>query len=449
MRDKSVQLAKVVTEQSIILLKNENNILPLAKNKKVAVLGPHAGAIRPSISGYTAIAYYEMLAGMRSKQKNQPTFHGIMDEKSKTKEKENTYNTAFTSAGDLWPEEFDVEDILKTKYHGTTLLEELQKRKFIHYAKGCGIVDETTTGFSEALDIAKKSDVVVLALGGNCGWTNCTGGEGKDRTSLELPGVQQLLLDEIGAMDKDIILVLYGPGQYAPKMNHNVKAILQAWLPGAYGGEAVAKILCGEINPSGKLPMTMPRNVGQVPIFYNHKRGNGYISVKNKDSIDNIEIFSGGYVDSENTPLYSFGFGLSYTKFLIENVQLQRETFSTKDVIRIQCEIKNVGPKNGAEVIQLYYRDCEAHVTRPVRQLAGFRRVDLVVGESKKVLFELNTAQLGFYNEDMDFVVEPGTMELLLGSSSEDFVYRGKIKLIGDTINVMGHRVYTCKTSFE
>ncbi len=442
----SIDISKEITEQSIILLKNEESILPLKSNKKIAVIGPHANLIRPGVSGYTATAYYELIAGISSDSKEEPTFHGIMDEKKKAKsekkDSENIYN--FGSMADFLGNDFDPEQLLKNKYGGTTLVEELKTRNKVSYAKGCEIIGCDTRDFENAIETAKSSDIVIMTLGGNCGWTKCTGGEGKDRTSLDLPGVQQQLLDEIVKTGKDIVLVLSGPGQYAPKLADNVKAIIQAWLPGAYGGSAIAKILCGEINPSGKLPMTMPRNVGQVPIFYNHKIGSGYTVVQEKSGINSIELFGGGYVDSKNTPLFPFGHGLSYTNFEITSPSLAKNEFATGEVITLTCTVKNIGDRSGAEVVQLYYRDCEAHVTRPVKQLAGFKRISLELQESVQLSFLLNTTQLGFYNEDMEFVVEPGNIELMLGTSSENIVYKEKVKLTGEKFSLMGKRSYTC-----
>jgi beta-glucosidase len=440
----SIKVSKKLTEESIILLKNENAILPLDTTKKIAVVGPHGGLMRPAISGYTAIAYHELIEGMNAGKKEEPTFHGIMDEKKKAESKgeENAYDISSLSASS--DAKFDPEVVLKYKYGSSSLVEELASRVQVSYAKGCDIVGNDTIGFANAVEIAKTSDIVIMTLGGNCGWTNCTGGEGKDRTSLDLPGVQQQLLDEIVKTGKDIILVLNGPGQYSPRLAESVKAVINVWLPGAYGGSAIAKVLCGEVNPSGKLPMTMPRNVGQVPIFYNHKTGSGYTVVQEKSGINSIEIFGGGYVDSQSTPLFPFGHGLSYTTFEISNASVEKNEFATDEIITITCTVKNIGDRAGAEVVQLYYRDCEAHVTRPVRQLAGFKKISIKPQESIQLKFMLNTAQLGFYNEDMEFVVEPGNMELMLGTSSQNIVYKETIKLIGEKINLMGKRSYTC-----
>lgn len=445
--EESVEVSKKLTEESIILLKNEESILPLGTKKKVAVIGPHGGLMRPSISGYTAMAYYELIMEMKSDSKEEPTFHGIMDEKQKAKnEKKKTENAFdFSSMAELLGNKFDPEITLKNNYKSTSLVEELKGKVNISYEKGCDIVGNNTKDFDNAVEVAKNSDVVIMTLGGNCGWTNCTGGEGKDRTSLNLPGVQQQLLDAVENTGKDIIVILYGPGPYAPKFTKNVKAVINAWLPGPYGGNAIAKILYGEANPSGKLPMTMPRNVGQVPIYYYHKTGSGYTVVQKKDGLNAGEIFAGGYVDSENTPLYPFGHGLSYTSFEIIDSKVKEKEISTDGIIQVACTVKNVGNRTGAEVVQLYYRDCEAHVTRPVRQLVGFKKVELEAGESVQLTFKLNTSQLGFYNEDMEFVVEPGNAELMLGNSSENFVYKEKVKLIGKKVNVMGKRIYTCQ----
>lgn len=420
----SVSVSKKVTEESIILLENEEEILPLDKSKKIAVIGPHGGLLRPSISGYTIMAYYELISSM--------------------KDNVNGGDFSFGSMASIIGENFEPESFLKDRFGSTTLVEELKSRVQVSYTKGCNIVGDDINDFQNAIRIANNSDVVIMTLGGNCGWTNCTGGEGKDRTSLDLPGVQQQLLDEIAKTGKDIVLIMYGPGQYAPKLTDNVKAIINGWLPGAYSGNVMAKILCGEVNPSGKLPITMPINVGQVPIYYNHKTGSGYTLVQEKAGLNNIELFAGGYVDSLNTPLFPFGHGLSYTKFEISNVEVENKEYSTDSVITIKCTIKNIGDMAGAEVIQLYYRDCEAHVTRPVRQLVGFKKISLEPQKSVELIFKLSTAQLGFYNEDMEFVVEPGNAELMIGTSSENIAHKETIRLTGEKINLIGKRKYSC-----
>lgn len=446
--DDRLQLSGEITEQSIILLKNEDNVLPLKPELKAAVIGPHGGTVRPGVSGYTAIAYFEMLQGLKAGKDKETTFHGMMDEKQKSKaeNKKSDFQSVFeqTDTGRFLDEE-GIERLIRDNYHARTLVEELGSRMSTSHAGGCDILGEDTGGFEEAVALANKSELVIMTLGGNCGWINCTGGEGKDRSSLSLPGVQQQLLNEVAKTGKDIVLILYGPGQYAPEIARNVKAVVNAWLPGAYGGAALARLLCGEASPSGKLPVTMPRNVGQVPIFYNHKTGSGYKQVMESAGINSIEIFGGGYVDADNTPLFPFGHGLSYTSFEITDAALEGTEVTTQGVIALSCTVKNTGGMAGSEVVQLYYRDCEAHVTRPVKQLAGFKRVSLQPQESVRLSFELDTAQLGFYNEEMKFVVEPGNIEVMLGTSSEAVAFQQRIMLTGNTRELMGKRSYTCK----
>ncbi len=274
----------------------------------------------------------------------------MMDEKQKDKaeNKNNPFTQVFSTSLD---DSSDIEQFIRQKYKSRTLVEKLGSRFQVSYNKGCNIMNDDVREFKEAVALANNSDLVIMTLGGNCGWANCTGGEGKDRCNLDLPGVQQQLIDAVAQTGKDIVLILYGPGQYAPHSADNVKAVINAWLTGAYGGAAIAKILCGEVNPSGKLPVTMPRNVGQVPIFYNHKVGSRYKQVIEKSGINMTPIFAGGYVDGEDTPLFPFGFGLSYTSFEISDVVFESKKVATDGIITCSCAIRNIGEIAGDEVV--------------------------------------------------------------------------------------------------
>lgn len=440
-----------ITDESIILLQNNEDMLPLKKERKVAIIGPHGGSLREPLSGYTYPAYVELITAMNSKHKEDLniTFHGMMDETKKNEaeqkqERKNSRNkTPFTM--DIFSDENclklkDMDTILKLEYHERTLAEVLGEKFSVTYAEGCSVTGDSTDGFEEAIEAAKNSDVVVMTLGGNCGWFNTTGGEGKDRSTLELPGVQQQLLEEIKRIGKSIVLVLYGPGCFSIGWaKENVEAIIQAWLPGTRGADSVAKVLLGEVNPGGKLPVTIPRSVGQIPIFYNHKVGSGFGS--DKGSV----IFGKGYVNEEDTPLYPFGYGLSYTQFEVYDYKIVEKKVPTKGSIQVSCRVKNTGSYAGDEVIQLYYHYKDAWVTRPIKQLAGFKRVKLKAEEEKEIRFALDTAQLGFYNEDMEFVVEPGALSIMIGTSSENIVFEEEIQLTGEIVNVLGKRKYTCE----
>lgn len=442
-------LSQKIAEESLVLLKNDG-LLPMKKGVKLAVIGPHADSLRYPVSGYTYPAYIEMVkAGVSGEA---TTFNGIADEQAKLEgesggeKPKGPFDALFDMFSDADRAKLnDMTSILRDM--GTkSLREALSERGEVVYAKGCDIIGPSTDGFAEAVEAAKGADVVVMALGGNCGWVNVTGGEGKDRQYLDLPGVQEQLLEAVAATGKPVVLVLYGPGVFAVQWaSDNVSAILQAFMPGPCAGEAVARVLDGTVNPSGKLTMSIPRNPGQIPIYYNHKNGSGYQSGADADSGAGA-IFSGGYVDGASDPLYRFGHGLSYTKFQLSDLRVESEEVSTDGTVEASCKVRNVGERSGAEVVQLYTSFFGAHVTRPVMQLCGFRKVSLEPGAEATVKFHLHTAQLGYYNEDMEFVVEPGELTVMAGTASNNLPLKQKIALTGGPVNVVGKRSYVCET---
>ncbi len=444
--DAKWDLVQEVTDESLILIKNDENFLPLKKGLRMAVIGPHAGSLREPISGYTYPAYVEMILAANDKEnKNELSFNGMADEAAKIeKGKGEKRKTPFTTS--VFDEKDrmllkDMDQIYRGQYKQKTLAECLEGYGEVSYAQGCRVIDDSYEGFKDAVEIAEASDVVILTLGGNCGWFDTTGGEGKDRSSLDLPGVQQELLEAVVATGKPVVLVLYGPGIFATEWAlKNVSSIIQAWLPGARGAESIGKALFGEINPSGKLPVSIPRSAGHIPAVYNHRSGSGFGSDKG-----NL-IMGCGYVDSPDTPLLYFGHGLSYTDFLLESFNVSSEELVTDDSIDISIDISNVGNTTGKEVIQLYYRYKDAWVTRPVMQLTGFRKVELRPSEKRRVVFHLDSRLLGFYNEDMEFVVEPGALDIMIGTSSDNIQFRKEITMTGNKIDLMGRRQYTCES---
>ena len=217
-------------------------------------------------------------------------------------------------------------------------------------------------------------------------------------------------------------------------------------MPGVKAGKVVADVLDGTANPGGKLTSTIVRSVGQIPVTYNHRTGSGYAS-----KIDSLgsAIFTGGYVDESSVPLFCFGHGLSYTTFQLSDFVVTEKEVPTDGVITVSCKVTNTGDRTGDETVQLYYHTKKAHVVRPVKQLAGFKRLTLAPGETKTVTFRLNTAQLGYYNEFMDFVVEPTVMDIMIGTSAHDISFTQEVRLTGEPVNIMGKRVYTCPVSVE
>ncbi|MCI6886149.1 MAG: glycoside hydrolase family 3 C-terminal domain-containing protein [Lachnospiraceae bacterium] len=436
-------LSEKIAAESIVLLKNEG-VLPLKKETRLAVVGPHADSLRYPVSGYTFPAYVEMLTAAENGQ--EVSIGGMADEAKKQESGAVDPFSALSKALNAEDRKKlgDMNQVLR-KMGAKTLKEVLTERFKVIYAKGCGINDEDTSGIAEAVKAAEASDVVIMACGGNCGWINVTGGEGKDRSSLELPGVQQKLLEAVTATGKPVVLITYGPGIFAlPWACEHTAAMIQAWMPGQYAGLVVADILDGTRNPGGKLTTTIPRSVGQTPVVYNHRMGSGYAS-----KIDHMgsAVFTGGYVDQSDRPLFCFGHGLSYTNFTLSNFELESDQVPTDGTIVVSCKVKNTGERSGDEVVQLYYHTKRAHVVRPVKQLAGFVRVSLEPGQEKNIEFMLHTNQLGYYNEDMEFVVEPTAMDVMIGTSAHEIAFTKEVTLTGKKMNVMGNRSYTCEVA--
>jgi beta-glucosidase len=302
----------------------------------------------------------------------------------------------------------------------------------VHYALGCDILDESGAGLSEAVAAARGADVAILVVGDKAGLTDsCTTGEGRDRAELGLPGIQEELVRAIYETGVPLVVVLVNGRPLAlPWIAEHVPAILEAWLPGEEGAEALADVLFGDHSPGGKLPMTFPRGVGQVPIFYAHKPSGGRSHWK------------GDYVELSTTPLFPFGHGLSYTRFEYTNLRIEPAQAPADGQVTISADVKNVGSRAGDEVVQLYVHDVAASVTRPVQELKGFLRVSLQPGQQKTVSFSLAMRALGFYNRDMEFVVEPGAIDVMLGSSSADIRLTGTFEIAGPVAEVSAAKAF-------
>ncbi|AOR28054.1 glycoside hydrolase, GH3 family [Formosa sp. Hel1_33_131] len=354
-----------MAKKSIVLLKNENQLLPLKKQgQKIALIGALAtdktsplGNWRIAAKDNTAVS---VLEGMQAYTGNQLTYAKGAD----------------VSLGNT---EFTVEVNINT-------------------------TDKSE--FPQAIAVAKTADVVVMVLG-EIGYQS---GEGRSRTELGLPGVQQELLEAIYKVNKNIVLVLNNGRPLVLNWHQeHLPAIVEAWQLGTQSGNAIAQVLYGDYNPSGKLPMSFPRAVGQIPIYYNYKNtGRPTLPAPGK-------VFWSHYQDVENSPLYPFGYGLSYTTF--EYSSLQAQAVSDKEVT-VSVTLKNSGKLTGKEVVQLYIRDHYASVTRPVRELKGFELVSLEPNESKEISFTLTEKELGFYNNQGDFVLEPGDFSIFVGGDS-------------------------------
>ncbi len=401
------QLAYEIAQKSIVLLKNEDKLLPLdRKLNSIAVIGPNADSVRNMIGDYTYPCHIETLAEMRDAG--------------------NVFNMPIPDKIEMVDNFVPIISIL------SGIKNKMSPETKIFYAKGCDVLGDSTEGFAEAIEVAKKADIAILVVGDKSGLTNgCTSGESCDRADLDLPGVQQELVEAIVATGTSVVVVLVnGRPLSIPWLVEHVPAILEAWLPGEEGAAAVADVLFGDYNPGGKLPMTFPRAVGQIPVFYRHKLSGGRSHWK------------GDYVDLSVEPLFPFGYGLSYTTFKFSHLRLNRPEVEIGGQVSISVDLTNTGQRRGDEVVQLYTRDPQASVTRPIKELKGFKRVTLEPGQTKTVSFELSTHQFGFYNPAMDFVVEPGAIQVMIGSSSQDIHLTGEFCLTGQITDIRAAKVF-------
>lgn len=374
-------VARKIASESFVLLKNANNTLPLKKQGTIAVVGPLANT-RSNMPGTWSVAVnldtaktvvegVQAVAGANVKVVYAKGSHLISD---------------------------PVYEERATMF-GRTLHRDKETRS-----------DEEM--LKEALDVAKNADVIVAALGESSEMS----GESSSRTNLDIPDVQKTLLKELLKTGKPVVLVLFtGRPLTLTWENENVPAILNVWFGGTEAAEAIGDVLFGDVNPSGKLVATFPKNVGQIPLFYNHKN-TGRPLQEGKW----FEKFRSNYLDVDNDPLYPFGYGLSYTTFEYSDVKLSSASIDSKGELTASVTVTNKGKADGAEVVQLYIRDLVGSVTRPVKELKGFEKVFIKAGESKTVSFRITPELLKFYNYNLDYVFEPGDFDVMIGGNSHD-----------------------------
>jgi beta-glucosidase len=357
LRPESIRLAREIAGRSMVLLKNDRETLPLNKNVgSIAVIGPLADDRRAPLGWWAGDGKEE--------------------------------NTVTPLAG------------IKAKVSAQTK---------VGYAKGCDVIGDSNADFNEAVELAKASDVAVVFVGE----LHEMVGEAASRATLDLPGRQMELVQAIHATGKPTIVVLVnGRPLSVGWIVNNAPAILESWMGGTQSGNAIADILFGDVNPGGKLPVTVPRTVGQVPIYYNHMNTGRPPEAQNR--------YTSKYYDLPWTPLFPFGYGLSYTTFKIGKPQLSAPRISANGKVTVSVEVENTGRRAGDEVVQLYIRDVVASMTRPVKELKGFQRVSLQPGEKRRVEFVLGPEHLGFWNREMRYVVEPGEFQVMVGANSVD-----------------------------
>jgi len=350
--------ARTMAGRSMVLLNNSNNALPLSPRvSSVAVVGPLADNASDQLGPDVPIGYSSSnLTSVVS------VLHGI-----------------------------------KAAVPGAT----------VNYAQGCDTSCTSTAGFGAAVSAAQASDVTVVVVGEPA----ADSGEASSRSDISVPGQQVALVQAIAATGKPYVVVLMnGRPLTLGWLADNAPALLESWFPGTEGGNAVADVLFGKVDPGGKLPMSFPRNVGQIPITYNELPTGRPYDPNNK--------YTSKYLDVVNTPQYPFGYGLSYTTFALSNLHLSASSVSTKGTLTVTADITNTGTRAGDDVVQLYIHDQVASILQPVRRLDGFQRVTLAPGQKQTVTFQLGPQNLGFYNNQGQFAVEPGSFDVYVGDSS-------------------------------
>ena len=370
------QEARQVAVQSIVLLKNWHHILPLQKQGTIAVIGPLADSQRDIMGSWSAAGVAKqaitLLQGMREAVGSRAT-------------------------------------LLYAK--GSNITDNSKVQAFLNLYEPAVMVDQRSPQQlrDEAVAVAKKADVVVMAVGESQGMAH----EASSRTDIRIPQAQRELIDAVKATGKPLVLVLMnGRALDITQQDGQADGILETWFSGTEGGHAISDILFGDQNPSGKLPVTFPRSVGQLPLYYNHlPTGRPY-------DFTHPNKYTSHYFDINNSPLYPFGYGLSYTDFTVSPVTLSSPTMRGSDTLRASVTVTNSGKRAGATVVQLYLHDLVASLSRPVKELKGFQKVWLEPGQSKTVTFTIDKNALSFWNQEMKWVVEPGQFEVMIGTDS-------------------------------
>ncbi|GEN75237.1 beta-glucosidase BglX [Chryseobacterium hagamense] len=376
-------IARNVAAQSMVLMKNDNQVLPLKKSGTVAVIGPLVNNSM-NMAGTWSVA----------------TKHAISVNLMQGLQASYGKDVKFLSAkGANIDYDAKLEDIYAA--HGKKTDRDSRSKEAL---------------LKEAVDVANKADVIVLAIGESAEMS----GESSSRTEITIPQSQVDLLNELKKTGKPIAMVLFtGRPLALTNVKDTPDAILNAWFPGSEAGSAIADVLFGKVNPSGKLPMTFPRSLGQVPIYYNAKNTGRPLDEKLVEKCE-YQRFRSNYMDECNTPLYPFGYGLSYTKFNYSDLTVSNANPKGNQTIQASITVTNSGNYDGAEVVQLYIRDMVGSITRPVKELKGFQKVMLKKGESRKVTFDITPENLKFYNGDLKYDWEQGEFDLMIGTNSSD-----------------------------
>ena len=400
--------------KSITLLKN-NGILPIRDTKKrLLVVGPTGDAIRLMIGHYTYVATMEMLMLMMSGGKEvQPGVDPDDITKDDEANKSAFDDVAVKLSTSNLADKHLLDGMIRQMYPDAKSTLEALREIFdsVEFVEGCDYKGDDDSHFEEAVEAAKKADVVIMAIGGKNGLGgSCTTGEGVDSSSLDLAGQQENLMRAVFHANPNMVIVhTDGRPLCSEWAYENVPAIIEGWLPATYGGQAIAEVINGRMNPAGRTPITVPRSAGHLPVY--HYQNNGSSAAYNKGLINT------GYINSESSPLAPFGYGLSYTSFDYKDFTVSKANDGT---VTATVAIQNVGEYDGEEVVQLYGRDVLASVIRPRQELIGFARVPLKKGESRRVTFTFNLDQLAFEDAGYQWVLEKGEFEFFVGGHSDD-----------------------------
>lgn len=375
-------IARNTAAQSMVLMKNDNQTLPLKKSGTVAVIGPLVKNALNMAGTWSVGAKHENSVSL---------LKGLQNNLGK--------QVKFLSAKGA---NIDYNEKLENIYAAHGKLTDRDARSKEELLK-------------EAVSIAKQSDVIILAIGESAEMS----GESSSRTEIDIPASQVDLLKELKKTGKPIVVVLFtGRPLALTNMKDMPDSILNVWFPGTEAGNAITDVLFGKVNPSGKLPMTFPRSLGQVPLYYNHKNTGRPLSAEKTEKCE-YERFRSNFMDECNTPLYPFGYGLSYTQFNYSDMAVSNANIKGNQTIQASVTLTNTGNYDGAEVVQLYIRDIVGSITRPVKELKGFQKVFLKKGESKKVTFNITPEDLKFYNNELKFDWEAGAFDIMIGTDSE------------------------------
>lgn len=404
------RLAYEIACQSMVLLKNDG-ILPLKKDlRKLAVIGPNSDSKRCMMGDYSFDATAELM-----------TFLPTLD-------------SAFYGSSQ---EQYQIPTV-----EVPTVLEAIKKKvdpaTQVSHVRGCDLNSTDEGEFKAAVAAAADADAVLMIMGGKSGLTpDCTTGEFRDASDLGLPGVQEKLVEAVLQTGKPVVLVLIdGRPAAIPDLAETTSAILQAWVPGEEGANAIAAVLFGDYNPGGKLPISIPRSAGQVPVFYNHK-----------PSGMRSNIF-GDYFNEPVSPLFPFGHGLSYSSFTYKDLVISNPEVKAGEVVDISLSITNDSQVTGEEVVQLYLQDEYASLPRPVKELKGFIRLALKPGETRKIVFHLPVNMMAYYDEDLKLILEKGKFIVMIGSSSQDIRLQGDFTVTGPERTFIKKREFHCPVDF-